>query len=199
MDLNIKKLSSTNFKTTSWSGGSTTELFIYPPEADFQQRDFDFRLSTATVEVLASNFTPLQDVSRTLMVLEGQMTLSHQNHHSKTLNNFEVDHFDGGWQTQSKGRCVDFNLMTKGQTSGKLEHITVEMNTNSVCNIESNYNKLFLFAYSGAINLILGNEHLSLNKGEMLVLALNEFESNEINLEALEDADLGLIYVKSDN
>lgn len=199
LDMNIKKLTSPNFKTTSWSGGSTTELFIYPPEADFKQRNFDFRLSTATVEVEASDFTPLQDVSRTLMVLDGQMILSHQNHHSKTLNNFDVDQFDGGWQTQSKGRCVDFNLMTKGQTTGNLDHLAMLANKSAVLNYDSNYNKLFLFAYSGAINLTLENEHISLNKGELLALTLIELESNEIKLEALEDVDLIVIYVKSDN
>jgi len=197
--MNFNKLKLSNFKTTKWSGGTTTELFIYPPKADFQKRDFDFRLSTATVEVDESYFTPLQDVSRTLMVLDGQMTLSHQNHHAKTLNKFEIDKFDGGWYTKSKGKCVDFNLMTRGGATGRLEHIAVEMNTSSICNIESNYNRHFLFAYSGAINLTLGNEHISLNKGEMQALTLNELDSNEIQLGAIEDTDLVLIYVKSDN
>ena len=60
-----------NFKTSGWSGGTTTELFIFPPTADYQQRNFQFRLSTATVEADRSDFTLLNGISRKLMVLSG--------------------------------------------------------------------------------------------------------------------------------
>ena len=57
-------------KTAKWSGGLTTELFIYPEGSAYSERNFDFRLSTATVEIETSVFTPLPHVQRTLMVLE---------------------------------------------------------------------------------------------------------------------------------
>jgi len=43
-------LHSANFKTSNWSGGTTTQLFIYPPTAEYLQRNFIFRLSTASVK-----------------------------------------------------------------------------------------------------------------------------------------------------
>ncbi len=43
-------------KISTWSGGTTTELFIYPEVAEYSERNFDFRISTATVEVEESNF-----------------------------------------------------------------------------------------------------------------------------------------------
>ena len=62
-------------KTSSWSGGKTTELFIYPQNAIYSERDFDFRISTATVEVEESEFTLLPSYHRILFVLEGEVTL----------------------------------------------------------------------------------------------------------------------------
>lgn len=64
--------------TTKWSGGETTELFIYPENANYKAGNYQFRLSTATVEIEASTFTPLPGVDRTLIVLEGEMQLDHK-------------------------------------------------------------------------------------------------------------------------
>ena len=46
-------------KTTKWSGGETSELFIYPPQASLTAQDFLFRISTASVACGASDFTGL--------------------------------------------------------------------------------------------------------------------------------------------
>ena len=107
--------------TTSWSGGSTTELCIYPFESSYAERNFLFRLSTATVETESSDFTPLAGFNRVLMVLNGSMELVHEQHHSILLNQFDTDTFEGAWQTKSKGKCRDFNLIMKSGISGKLE------------------------------------------------------------------------------
>lgn len=106
--------------TTEWSGGKTTELFISPKDSTYTERDFSYRLSTATVEIETSIFTPLEGVHRTLMVLEGKMELIHQGHHSSTLLPLMSDEFEGGWRTESKGTCTDFNLMCREDTNGQL-------------------------------------------------------------------------------
>jgi len=109
-----------DFKTTKWTGGSTTELYIHPPIANYVVGNFNFRISSATVEIEKSNFTtlPLPEVSRQLMVLSGSIKVSHKNHHEIQLNKNEIDSFDGSWETSAIGTCVDFNLMTKGNTKG---------------------------------------------------------------------------------
>jgi len=84
-------------------------------------------LSTATVEVETSVFTPLEGISRTLLVLDGEMTLSHLGQHTKTCGKFEIDRFDGSWITSSVGKCTDFNLMTNGKTSGTLEGLMIKL------------------------------------------------------------------------
>jgi environmental stress-induced protein Ves len=44
-------ISRENQITDSWSGGTTTQLAIYPENSSYQQRNFLYRISTATVDI----------------------------------------------------------------------------------------------------------------------------------------------------
>lgn len=145
----MKHLKANDFKTTNWSGGTTTELFIWPETADYKKRDFDFRLSTATVEVETSVFTPLEGVARTLMVLQGEMKLIHEGHHEVTLGPFHQDHFQGGWNTRSEGECVDLNLMCRGNTKGKMSHFSMMKNSEQAIEVSGAVN--LIYCYSGSV------------------------------------------------
>ena len=46
--------------------------------------------------------------------------INHKNHYSKQLNKWDIDSFEGNWETSSIGKCTDFNLMTTGNTFGDL-------------------------------------------------------------------------------
>ena len=52
-------LTPADYQISTWSGGQTTQLFLSPEGGSYPDRTFDFRLSTATVEVEKSNFTDL--------------------------------------------------------------------------------------------------------------------------------------------
>ncbi len=106
---------------TSWSGGTTTQLAIYPQDASYADRDFIWRVSTASVEAERSEFTPLPGVSRILMILEGSMRLIHDGSREVDLGRFGQDSFSGGSNTVSIGRARDFNLMTKEGCTGTIE------------------------------------------------------------------------------
>ena len=41
----------------AWTGGTTTQLAIWPEEADYASRRFDWRVSSARVEQEKSDFT----------------------------------------------------------------------------------------------------------------------------------------------
>lgn len=112
--MNYKIIQPKDFKTTEWSGGTTTELFIYPEGSDFKSRDFEFRLSIATINIEVSDFNPLPDIDRTLLLLEGELELIHEGHHRTKLKPLEQDSFSGSWQIHCIGTGTDFNLMTKG-------------------------------------------------------------------------------------
>jgi environmental stress-induced protein Ves len=118
--------SAPEYKAINWSGGTSTELFIFPPTADFSKRDFGFRLSIATVAIEESTFTRLVGVHRILLLLEGNFTLSHTGHHSKTLLPFDQDQFEGDWETQCSGMGKDFNLLFKSPYKGTVKVVADE-------------------------------------------------------------------------
>lgn len=107
-------------KTSQWSGGTTTELFLYPADGSYADRNFLFRLSSACCEDTESVFTSLPGVNRILMVLDGRLSLCHQGKRKVTLAPGDQDHFTGDETTKSTGGCVDFNLMMKQNTEGNL-------------------------------------------------------------------------------
>lgn len=100
MSFSLKLIRKSEQITSLWSGGKTTQLAIYPEEADYSKRDFKWRISTAEVEVDESLFTHLPGIQRIIMILDGKMSLQHQGKPSVHLSPFEQDRFDGGWTTQ---------------------------------------------------------------------------------------------------
>lgn len=123
--MNVKHIKKTTLTTSKWSGGTTTQLAIYPEDGDYSKREFVWRLSSAVVEVETSNFTKLPNTKRILMILDGELLLSHEARYNKTLKRFDQDSFSGGWQTSSEGVVTDFNLMMKGNAVGRLSHKTI--------------------------------------------------------------------------
>ena len=141
----------TNFTVNDWAGGTTTELFIHPEGAEYSEMNFHYRLSTATVEVEESTFTPLPGVDRTLVVLYGQMDLKHEGHHEVSLSPFQQDQFKGEWKTTSKGKCVDFNLMCRGKTSGDVRGFSLQKNQYRLFDCEGDIQ--YLYIVNGSIEL----------------------------------------------
>lgn len=119
MKYQIKKANKSDYNTSTWSGGTTTEIRIMPEDSRYADREFLWRLSSATVEVEESTFTALPDYDRLIMMLEGEMDLCHNHGPWIHLAEFEPHAFDGGDETLSKGKVVDFNLMLrKGKCRG---------------------------------------------------------------------------------
>lgn len=153
-----------NFTPKPWSGGTTTELYIYPENAIFKDLNFDFRISIATVEIDKSIFTSLPGVSRTLMVLEGSALLEHKQHHSNNLSEFEQDKFEGGWNTICTGVLKDFNLMTTKDTKGTVEHL--RKSKGERLNVNTSSNTEMYYVYHGEIEF----QNDALNTGDLLIL-----------------------------
>lgn len=177
-----------NFKTTNWSGGTTTQLFIYPPTADYTKRDFNFRLSTAKVEVEKSNFTSLPGFSRKIMILDGKLTINHENHYTKTLNKFDTDTFEGDWKTTAVGICTDFNLMTAGKTHGELSALVFKESEVKELLIEDRWRWLFIYVFSGKVYLDLDKENHVLIKGNLLVI--NRLQLSKLIFKGVEKCEL---------
>ena len=183
----VKKISEKEKVVSIWSGGITSQLYIAPENSVFAERNFDFRISSAVIEVEESDFTPMPGFSRILMVLDGELEISHEGHYSKLLKQFEVDEFSGDWKTSSKGMVVDFNLIMGEGISGSLECFSIGEDKI----IDNNFIRwgrlqsartLGYYLISGGIQINLNQQEYELKKGEMILIEnKDDFDEMEIN------------------
>lgn len=126
MEQKMTHLTRADYVVNRWSGGTTTQLAIAPAGAVYANRDFLWRISSATVELDESEFTALPDYNRLISTLKGEIEIAHNGGERLRLMPCSVHAFDGGDDTRSWGQCTDFNLMMRkgrcegGMTSRKL-------------------------------------------------------------------------------
>lgn len=137
----FKIIKEADFKKTVWSGGISTELFIYPEDSSYLKRDFRIRVSSAHVALENSVFTLLPGVKRFIAPLETPFRLLHKTPSGGVkveLGKYEVDFFDGGQETLCQGGGRDLNLMLKN-ASGSMRLVRNE---------EISFGGGFLFIYA---------------------------------------------------
>lgn len=171
---------------TKWSGGTTTQLAIYPRNAEYKEGNFTWRLSSAKVDVEKSVFTCLPGISRILMVLDGNIKLEHLGHHSILLQPFEQDHFYGDWLTKSFGKARDFNLMMSKYCKGNLTAIILtegkSLQVSDLSGTEHNKVTTTFYCVDGRIQIIVDNEDAyELNELDMLLVS-RVHKDDKINL-----------------
>lgn len=120
-----KFISADDMTVSDWSGGKTIQIAIFPENAVYAERNFLWRVSTATVDAEESDFTLLPDYDRIIASLKGSMLLSHKNGESiRIMPCGTVYNFDGGIDTHCIGKASDLNLMMrKGRVSGNIEFL----------------------------------------------------------------------------
>ena len=173
------------FVTGVWSGGTTTQLAIYPPGASYADRNFIFRLSSATVDTEQSEFTHLPDYDRWLMIFEGSARLVHSSEREVTLNPYECDAFDGGISTVSFGRVTDYNLMLRKGGSGSMEAIGLDENIKEIRimpqgEYQSGFAGIFLRGEYAQITLC--GEPLKLENGCQLLVLFSGTETVSLDI-----------------
>ena len=151
----MKLIQKDELYTINWSGGTSTEILIYPECSSYAEKQFKWRVSTAKIEKEKTIFTKLPGYSRRTMVLEGNLRLEHQGHHTSNLPPYAQDRYEGEWHTTSEGMVTNLNLMTAPSIS-------------SLMKAEVFYERYVNYPLPGL------KEH---NKGEhFLLLALTSFE-----------------------
>jgi len=175
MQHEIKVITKEQQKTSTWSGGTTTQLAIYPEDADYGMRNFTWRLSSATVDAEESVFTSLPGINRIIMILEGEIVLEHQGHYKKVLGKFDQDSFSGGWTTKSIGQATDYNLMMKEGCQGKLKAVILkkdEVRSLGFENKEGFANSVqAIYSVKGSINIEFpGKESFQLQQGDIAII-----------------------------
>ena len=162
------RLTPADYTTSRWSGGETTQLAIRPRGALYADRAFLWRLSSATVELEKSSFTPLPDYDRLIATLEGEIDLVHDGGQKLHLVPYRVHAFDGGIDTVSFGQCRDFNLMLrKGKATGSLAPLAVTKDPQAL-SLEGP--TALIYCARGGCALTLEKERWSLSAGESLLL-----------------------------
>ena len=154
-----------DFKTSLWSGGSTTELYIYPEDAIYKEGNFQCRVSSATVEVERSDFTSLPGVKRYLSIFHGHLDMIHGEGEKVSLEPFQVDCFDGGVPTVSFGQVVDFNLMLKNGADGKMETAQISAGESFILEPEKGQNLLVVYVPVGKVKI----EDMQIETGELFI------------------------------
>lgn len=140
-----------DYKVSRWSGGDTTELYLYPEDGDYKSGNFQLRISSATVDVDRSEFTSLPGVERYLMIFQGHLDMVHGEEKKVSLEPYEVDRFDGGVPTVSYGRVVDFNLMLKNGAKGRMEALCLVAGQEWEITPDENENFLVVYVREGEI------------------------------------------------
>lgn len=169
--MNFKIISKTNLLPSIWDGGKTYEYFISPADSSYTDRDFDFRISSASIEKTPSNFTRFEAYQRYLVMLDSDLKLN-RNGEEDNYAQHEIFEFDSNDEIQSFSIGNDFNLMVrKGNNPFEIK----------VQIIDAVYRNpwIFLFAIEKT-KLKINQQDINLNANDLVILENSEVEAISI-------------------
>lgn len=183
--MEYKIIKAENAVQSNWTGGTTTQLGIFPESGSYLKRDFLWRLSTATCEKEETSFSKLPDFDRVLMVLSGDVVLAHQDVRVARLNELEQDRFDGSYSTKSFGKITDYNLMVAKGNQGFLDVISLtEQSQTPETENYPEYEQLSqgFYCRDGFATITINGETVIVNKGEQLIINYAQNERVDLSM-----------------
>ncbi len=180
MSYNAELILQQDQTTSNWSGGTTTQIAIFPKLAVYAERNFIWRISSARVELEESEFTSLPGIWRHIMVLDGEMRLEHAGHHNCYLKPYEQDSFSGDWTTKSFGKVRDFNLMLARGSTGNLTATSLAPYETAPIDLHSFDSNLYsqkttaFYCVDGALTINISCDIYKLTPGDMLLITSSE-------------------------
>lgn len=180
---NIRVLNEKDYSQSTWSGGKTTQICLFPPQGRYEIGQFDFRLSSATVLLEESVFSSLPGYQRIIMSLDQTLTLTHKTRSgsdSRTvkLAPFETDYFDGDDETTSIGQCQDFNLIYTEQYEGAMQ--AIKLGEKRPVSANQFYCLYFLTDGEVVISGLGDSKVISCKKSNTLIIESREKESGYV-------------------
>lgn len=168
---------------SKWGGGTTREMFIYPQNSTLENRDFIFRISSATININHSVFTDFNGFKRYIIPLNGELQIKHENSTNILLKTNTLYIFDGGRETESmhtNEQLQDFNIIVNKNYESDIK-IIQDIDTQSI--LYSKYDIFIIYMLNATaifnnIELIKGDlliikkkelVYFTLNKGDLLV------------------------------
>ncbi|PJI08847.1 MULTISPECIES: HutD family protein [Clostridium] len=183
MKYDVEVIKKDNYKVSKWSGGKTIELYIYPRQSEYANRNFMWRISAAEVEANESTFTNLTGFSRQLMLTSGETILEHEGKYKVTLKPFQKDSFMGDWITKSYGRASDFNLMTSAKCSGDIHSFCIDSCDKVNIELSSHKNDFskvmeYFYILGGNVEIILEENKFKLDEKDLFCIGYKMDEGN---------------------
>ncbi|BFM44528.1 HutD family protein [Flavobacterium sp. CFS9] len=130
--MNINLLPKENCKAAVWSGGLTYEYLIHPKTANYADRDFTFRISSATIEQEPSVFTQFKGYHRYLVMLDNSLDIE-INQEKRIYEQYEIMEFNSNDNVTSYTKGIDFNWMVSEKIS---RHQLIVTNSSQNCNAQ---------------------------------------------------------------
>jgi uncharacterized protein len=182
LETNLGVVKKSQYRTSQWSGGTTTELLIYPSDSSYSDRSFKWRISSAEVEASESVFTNLPGITRHIMVTDGRMILEHENRYEKVLDPFQQDSFMGDWNTVSHGKATDFNLMLAAGFTGSLGTSFLEEGEKIEIALAEQVTNVF-YALDGSLELEINKEKFHVEEKDLFhIMRLPEEGDGKLKL-----------------
>ncbi|OXB06709.1 HutD family protein [Flavobacterium pectinovorum] len=159
--MNIRLFPKKDCTAAIWSGGFTYEYLIYPETASYGDRDFLFRISSATIEKVPSEFTKFKGYYRYLVMLDNFLDIE-VNNEKKVYEKYEIMEFNSDDEVTSYTKGIDFNWMV----SEKIGHHKLQITQRN-----QNCNAQMILLFSLDTTLIKINEKLyDLERYDLLVI-----------------------------
>lgn len=149
-----------------WQGGKTFEYCIFPATSSYSEKNFDYRISSATIDIAPSEFTQFDGYTRYLIMLDNTLEI-HQNKQHKEFKALEIFSFDSQDQITSFSKGSDFNLMIKKSKNNAL----VSLHKNS---LKLTASKTILIALSNC-SLTVANKPITLKAKDLLAIDKQDF------------------------
>lgn len=133
MDFNYTVYKKKNLVPSIWDGGKTYEYRIFPETSDYADKDFLFRISSASIEKVPSGFTRFPGYTRFLVMLDNNLELV-RNGIKEHYTPQDVFVFDSNDEIVSNSLGNDFNLMVRHDiTDVQVQLSEGNVNTDSSC------------------------------------------------------------------
>ena len=163
--------------TTAWAGGTTIQLAIHPVDASLAERNFAWRLSSATV-TQAGEFSQFRGYGRWLGLRQGaglNLTVDQQQMQLKAPQHMLW--FSGDANTSAEliaGNVVDINLILAAGWQGGMQALTLNPQVPQSVAVPAIAQEIIFYLDAGEVVLTIEQKQVLLNAGEVFRCQLHE-------------------------
>lgn len=164
----MKKKNLEEITGNRWRGGITKELHR-------DKKDFNIRISSASIEPGSSKFSDFSGYKRILVILENKVTLTRE---GETIDLYEGDtfFFDGkdDIRSENEKQVLDFNLIWNPQHT--------EADLNKICGKNNLFSsqKLFIFSLEDGSTFNHNSKDYTLDKYDFIEILDREYKNIEL-------------------